>query len=874
MEQQKEYYAFISYKREDEKWAKWLQDKLEHYKFPTNLNGRTDLPKNIRPTFRDVTDLNPGLLAEEIDNALRNSEWLIVVCSPRSAKSPWVCKEAQTFIDLGRADRIIPFVIEGYPFSNDTTTECYPEALLNLTDSKELLAANINEMGRDAAAIKVVARMFNLRFDALWQRHEKELRRKKIIRFSIVSVFVTLIGILLFSVVRYYDQKVVAYCKTGIRPDDGLFNTQHQLLKYQDYAWLLRKETKSLLKQKIYEIDYSYNISPFPVIYSYQSKGGMTEQLVFRHDESQILIGSGIYETSGVLDYEQGEFKHFKHYASSVDYVHNSDTVITCGMGVYKYNKNAEQIKKFEIDDNQYEMKVSPNENHFICRNMNKLTFYNLEDGSIIANQKFDKDIICYTYSKSGKYLAVVTSDSLLSYMYTKTGAIFRQERTKAQIGAITATQNDSSFFVTFCCDSTLISKIAIDSIENETIFTIPSHSHLFHKDVLSYTRGDYLAFTNGRYFVLHNIKTGETFPYDIKNLFKSEMDAVTMSPSGTKVCYAINGKIYVTEIKNKTQQQYFPIQHYGFTYPAGPTAAGIYPNDSTIVMAVRHEKKLSSVGLFNLYSGKRISNSIETIKPIWKVLPLPNYNHAAVALEDINSWGIIDFSSENSIKKLAVDTLTCNCNLMLTANHKYLIGIYSGADKFKYPDCRYIWSATTYSCVDSTYFCSGPLQDGEHLYQDYGIYTYPEGKELYHSTDLSFIGFQENGELFDGYEMACIKYIELILYNFKKRNIRSINLKSFGQGDAMNYKLVGFKNGFALLLNKGHLMIIDTENNELVMQKETTPYECITSATFFNNQSRVLVTTNAGIYIFDILKYEQLCNIWKERLFRKKKRF
>ncbi len=30
MEDNKEYYAFISYKREDEKWAKWLQDKLEY----------------------------------------------------------------------------------------------------------------------------------------------------------------------------------------------------------------------------------------------------------------------------------------------------------------------------------------------------------------------------------------------------------------------------------------------------------------------------------------------------------------------------------------------------------------------------------------------------------------------------------------------------------------------------------------------------------------------------------------------------------------------------------------------------------------------------------------------------------------------------
>jgi len=179
MEKSKEFYAFISYKREDEKWAKWLQDKLEHYRFPTNLNGRTDLPKNIRPTFRDVTDLTPGLLAEEINTALCNSEWLVVVCSPRSAKSPWVCKEAQTFIDLGRADHIIPFVIEGAPFSNDTTTECYPEALLNLKGNQELLAANIYEMGRDAAVIKVVARMFNLRFDALWQRYERKCRKRR-----------------------------------------------------------------------------------------------------------------------------------------------------------------------------------------------------------------------------------------------------------------------------------------------------------------------------------------------------------------------------------------------------------------------------------------------------------------------------------------------------------------------------------------------------------------------------------------------------------------------------------------------------------------------------------------------------------------------
>lgn len=204
MDSKKEYFAFISYKREDEKWAKWLQNKLEHYKFPTNLNGRTDLPKNIRPTFRDVTDLKPGLLAEEINNALRNSVWLIVVCSPRSAKSPWVCKEAQTFIDLGRADHIIPFVIEGNPFSNETTTECYPEALLHLTGNEELLAANINEMGRDAAVIKVIARMFNLRFDTLWQRYEREQKNKRY-QIIFISGFLVLLALSVSGWILYQN---------------------------------------------------------------------------------------------------------------------------------------------------------------------------------------------------------------------------------------------------------------------------------------------------------------------------------------------------------------------------------------------------------------------------------------------------------------------------------------------------------------------------------------------------------------------------------------------------------------------------------------------------------------------------------------------
>lgn len=188
----KKYFAFISYKREDEAWAKWLQYKLEHYKLPTNLNGRNDLPKEIRPIFRDKSDLAGGVLADEINNALENSKYLIVICSPKAAHSEWVGKEVQTFIDLGRTDKIIPFIVGGTAHAQNQEEECFPLALRELSAEQELLGVNINEMGRDAAAVKVVAQMFGLKFDELWQRYEREQKKRRnwIITASIVGFLV------------------------------------------------------------------------------------------------------------------------------------------------------------------------------------------------------------------------------------------------------------------------------------------------------------------------------------------------------------------------------------------------------------------------------------------------------------------------------------------------------------------------------------------------------------------------------------------------------------------------------------------------------------------------------------------------------------
>lgn len=169
MAQEKEYFAFISYKSEDVEWAIWLQHELEHYHLPASFNGRTDVRQDLRPVFRDIDELSAGNLPSQIEQALANSQNLIVICSPQAAKSPWVNQEIETFISLGKTDHIFPFVVDG-----NSPAVFFPPALLNLPKSEERLGGDVSKNGRDAAFVKVVAGMLDIGFDALWNRYEKE----------------------------------------------------------------------------------------------------------------------------------------------------------------------------------------------------------------------------------------------------------------------------------------------------------------------------------------------------------------------------------------------------------------------------------------------------------------------------------------------------------------------------------------------------------------------------------------------------------------------------------------------------------------------------------------------------------------------------
>lgn len=202
MASEKKRYAFISYNHKDVKWAKWLQNKLESYKLPSDINNEFEDCRYLRPIFRDKTDLNTGILANELRKELEESKYLVVICSPNSSKSSWVSDEVKAFIEMGRLDYIIPFIVSGAPHNyserdckNPYEDECFPLFLRQYTQQHpelELLGISTDEVGKEKALIRVVSRMLGLNFDVLWKRHERQ-KRNRLITLCISAVVLTLL---------------------------------------------------------------------------------------------------------------------------------------------------------------------------------------------------------------------------------------------------------------------------------------------------------------------------------------------------------------------------------------------------------------------------------------------------------------------------------------------------------------------------------------------------------------------------------------------------------------------------------------------------------------------------------------------------------
>lgn len=193
------YDAFISYRHSplDMEIAKKVHTGLETYRIPGSVRKKTGKNKMGR-VFRDQEELPIGSdLDDNISGALRESKYLIVICSPRTPDSYWVCKEIETFIEMHDRYHILAVLIEGEP------DESFPPQLL--TDESgnpvEPLAADVRGESRKernakfkTEILRLIAPVIGCTYDDLKQRHRERIIKRTVAIVSSIAAVLAVAG--------------------------------------------------------------------------------------------------------------------------------------------------------------------------------------------------------------------------------------------------------------------------------------------------------------------------------------------------------------------------------------------------------------------------------------------------------------------------------------------------------------------------------------------------------------------------------------------------------------------------------------------------------------------------------------------------------
>ena len=202
------YKAFISYRHLplDIAAAKAIHSRLETFRIPAHIQKKTG-QKKLGRCFRDRDELPTSSdLAQDIVEALKNSEWLIVVCTPDTPKSKWCLSEIETFIQLHGRARVLAVLADGEP------SESFPDILRFETQpdgtclEREPLAADLR--GGSVTGMKrklrierfrLLAPMLGVAFDDLRRRSRERVLKITVTSSIAIAVFFAMFGGYAFS---------------------------------------------------------------------------------------------------------------------------------------------------------------------------------------------------------------------------------------------------------------------------------------------------------------------------------------------------------------------------------------------------------------------------------------------------------------------------------------------------------------------------------------------------------------------------------------------------------------------------------------------------------------------------------------------------
>ena len=330
------YKAFISYRHKplDMEFAKKLHKRIEHFTVPEELRKNGEKKPGL--VFRDQDELPiSDNLTKNIQTALDNSEFLIVICSPDTPGSIWVQREITYFLSHHSRDKLLAMLVAGEP------DESFPPQLTEIRDDNgdvmeriEPLAANINAKSAvqrnrlfQTESLRILAALIGCPYDRLYQR-EQRYKIRRILYASLLAGAVALgfIGMLVnrnnkiqeqLNNTKINESKTLAeLSRTAFRNGDyrGALNNALDALPGRDPGRPYVAAAESALASELYL--YRQGTASMRYLQSFEQETDITK-LKLSADGSRLAL-SDTYGNVAVYETEYGQLLWQKKLGSEL----------------------------------------------------------------------------------------------------------------------------------------------------------------------------------------------------------------------------------------------------------------------------------------------------------------------------------------------------------------------------------------------------------------------------------------------------------------------------------------------------------------------------------------------------------------------------
>ena len=420
------YDGFISYRhnKRDTAVAIEIQHSLEHFHIPGVIREKYHKERFER-IFRDEEELNTGAdLAKKIEEALDNSEYLIIICSNEYTKSKWCLLEVETFLKKHDPDHVLCVLSEGEP------PAIFPEALL---EKGEPLACDYRMEFKEAKRSqlpKLASTMIGCTYDELVMRQEKYRRKRALILTSIIaSLAIIAISYLLYSNARIRENynntlinesKILAKESLDFYDEKDRYNAilrALQALPSEDFDRPLTDEAQFALSRATYTYQMTRYCTEIGRIDSFNDISEF-----FISNDSRYLVcldtGKNIRTYDLASDEQIIDFRFASADAANIHEGKSGEVIACSNEEVFSYDfLKGEKIWSMPLKHQTFSIS-HPSDDHKLiaCSNADVIEIL-IDEGKLELElslpEGYEGYIRDFAWSKDGKLIAVNTRDTV-----------------------------------------------------------------------------------------------------------------------------------------------------------------------------------------------------------------------------------------------------------------------------------------------------------------------------------------------------------------------------------------------------------------------------------------------------------------------------